>query len=86
MDAKCAEQAEFADFFRASWEPCLRAVLAVAGSPQLAEDQVAEAVRQGLGVVAEDPPPPSPKGMGGAHRAQHGGVVVAAPQPRTTPG
>ena len=37
------EQAEFADFFRASWEPCLRAVLAVAGSPQLAEDQVAEA-------------------------------------------
>ena len=37
------EQAEFADFFRASWEPCLRAVLAVVGSPQLAEDQVAEA-------------------------------------------
>ena len=37
------EQAEFADFFRTSWEPCLRAVLAVAGSPQLAEDQVAEA-------------------------------------------
>jgi RNA polymerase sigma factor (sigma-70 family) len=37
------EQAEFADFFRASWEPCLRAVLVVVGSPQLAEDQVAEA-------------------------------------------
>jgi RNA polymerase sigma factor (sigma-70 family) len=37
------EQAEFADFFRSSWEPCLRAVLAVVGSPQLAEDQVAEA-------------------------------------------
>jgi RNA polymerase sigma-70 factor (sigma-E family) len=37
------EQAEFADFFRTSWEPCLRAVLAVVGSPQLAEDQVAEA-------------------------------------------
>jgi RNA polymerase sigma-70 factor (sigma-E family) len=37
------EQAEFADFFQASWEPCLRAVLAVAGSPELAEDQVAEA-------------------------------------------
>jgi DNA-directed RNA polymerase specialized sigma24 family protein len=30
-------------FFQASWEPCLRAVVAVAGSPQLAEDQVAEA-------------------------------------------
>jgi RNA polymerase sigma-70 factor (ECF subfamily) len=37
------EQAEFASFFQASWEPCLRAVLAVVGSPQLAEDQVAEA-------------------------------------------
>jgi RNA polymerase sigma factor (sigma-70 family) len=36
-------QAEFADFFRASWEPCMRAVVAAAGSPQLAEDQVAEA-------------------------------------------
>ena len=37
------EQTEFAEFFRASWEPCLRAVVAVVGSPQLAEDQVAEA-------------------------------------------
>jgi RNA polymerase sigma factor (sigma-70 family) len=36
-------QAEFAEFFQESWEPCLRAVVAVAGSPQLAEDQVAEA-------------------------------------------
>jgi DNA-directed RNA polymerase specialized sigma24 family protein len=34
---------EFADFFEASWDPCLRAVMAVVGSPQLAEDQVAEA-------------------------------------------
>jgi RNA polymerase sigma-70 factor (sigma-E family) len=37
------QQTEFADFFHASWEPCLRAVVAVVGSPQLAEDQVAEA-------------------------------------------
>ncbi len=37
------ERAEFADFFRASWEPCLRAVLTVVGSRQQAEDQVAEA-------------------------------------------
>jgi RNA polymerase sigma factor (sigma-70 family) len=37
------QQTEFADFFQASWEPCLRAVLAVAGRQQLAEDQVAEA-------------------------------------------
>jgi RNA polymerase sigma-70 factor (ECF subfamily) len=37
------EQAEFAEFFQTSWEPCLRTVVAVAGSPPLAEDQVAEA-------------------------------------------
>jgi RNA polymerase sigma factor (sigma-70 family) len=37
------DRAEFADFFLASWEPCLRAVLTVVDSPQLAEDQVAEA-------------------------------------------
>jgi DNA-directed RNA polymerase specialized sigma24 family protein len=36
-------QAEFADFFAASWDRCLRAVVAVAGSSELAEDQVAEA-------------------------------------------
>ncbi|HEY3952358.1 MAG TPA: SigE family RNA polymerase sigma factor [Streptosporangiaceae bacterium] len=38
-----SEQKEFAEFFQASWQPCLRAVLAVVGRPQLAEDQVAEA-------------------------------------------
>jgi RNA polymerase sigma-70 factor (ECF subfamily) len=37
------QQTEFADFFQASWEPCLRAVVAVTGSRELAEDQVAEA-------------------------------------------
>ena len=37
------EQTEFAEFFRDSWEPCLRAVVAVVGRPQMAEDQVAEA-------------------------------------------
>jgi Sigma-70 region 2 len=37
------ENTEFAEFFRASWEPCLRAVAASTGSAQLAEDQVAEA-------------------------------------------
>jgi RNA polymerase sigma factor (sigma-70 family) len=38
-----SQQTEFADFFEASWDPCLRAVATVVGSPQLAEDQVAEA-------------------------------------------
>jgi RNA polymerase sigma factor (sigma-70 family) len=37
------EKTEFAEFFQASWEPCLRAVVASTGSMQLAEDQVAEA-------------------------------------------
>jgi RNA polymerase sigma-70 factor (sigma-E family) len=37
------ERAEFTEFFHASWQPCLRAVVAVVGSQQLAEDQVAEA-------------------------------------------
>jgi RNA polymerase sigma factor (sigma-70 family) len=37
------EETEFAEFFQASWEPCLRAVIASTGSVQLAEDQVAEA-------------------------------------------
>jgi RNA polymerase sigma factor (sigma-70 family) len=35
--------AEFAEFFAASWDPCLRAVAASTGSMMLAEDQVAEA-------------------------------------------
>jgi RNA polymerase sigma factor (sigma-70 family) len=38
-----SNEQEFTEFFQASWEPCLRAVAAVVGSPQLAEDQVAEA-------------------------------------------
>jgi RNA polymerase sigma-70 factor (sigma-E family) len=37
------EQTEFAEFFQASWDPCMHAVLASTGSAQLAEDQLAEA-------------------------------------------
>jgi RNA polymerase sigma-70 factor (sigma-E family) len=37
------DQADFAEFFQASWDPCLRAVMASTGSAQLAEDQLAEA-------------------------------------------
>jgi RNA polymerase sigma-70 factor (ECF subfamily) len=33
----------FAEFFEASWDPCLRAVAASTGDLQLAEEQVAEA-------------------------------------------
>jgi len=37
------DEAGFAEFFRASWEPCLRAVAVSTGDMRLAEDQVAEA-------------------------------------------
>src|ERR1039457_6923914 len=37
------DNAEFAEFFAASWDSCLRAVAAATGSMTLAEDQVAEA-------------------------------------------
>ena len=40
---------EFAEFFQASWDPCLRAVIASTGSVQLAEDQVAEAFARAWG-------------------------------------
>jgi RNA polymerase sigma-70 factor (sigma-E family) len=37
------DNAEFAEFFGASWDPCLRAVAASTGDMALAEDQTAEA-------------------------------------------
>jgi RNA polymerase sigma factor (sigma-70 family) len=37
------DEEAFAEFFEASWEPCLRAVAASTGDMQLAEEQVAEA-------------------------------------------
>jgi RNA polymerase sigma factor (sigma-70 family) len=37
------DEAGFAEFFQASWDPCLRAVAASTGDMLLAEDQVAEA-------------------------------------------
>ena len=37
------DETEFAEFFRSSWDPCLRAVAASIGNVLLAEDQVAEA-------------------------------------------
>jgi RNA polymerase sigma factor (sigma-70 family) len=37
------DNAGFAEFFAASWDPCLRAVAAITGNMTLAEDQTAEA-------------------------------------------
>ncbi|HEV8218885.1 MAG TPA: SigE family RNA polymerase sigma factor [Streptosporangiaceae bacterium] len=44
-----SQETEFAEFFHASWEPCLRAVVAVAGARPQAEDQVAEAFARAWG-------------------------------------
>jgi RNA polymerase sigma-70 factor (ECF subfamily) len=44
-----SQETEFAEFFQASWEPCLRAVVAVAGARPQAEDQVAEAFARAWG-------------------------------------
>jgi hypothetical protein len=57
------EQAEFAEFFQASWEPCLRAVVAVVGSPPRLKTRWRRR-SPGLGVVAEGQPPPRPAGVG----------------------
>ena len=37
------DRTEFSDFYKASWDPCLRAVTATLVDPRLAEDLVAEA-------------------------------------------
>ena len=39
----------FAEFFQASWEPCLKAVAAITGDMPRAEDQVAEAFARAWG-------------------------------------
>lgn len=38
-----ADRAGFAEFFEASWRPCMKAVTAVTGDSAVAEEQVAEA-------------------------------------------
>ena len=72
--------AEFAEFFAASWDPCLRAVAASTGNMTLAEDQVAEAFARGVGVLAQGQPSSGAQGLGGPHRAERRGVRVASAQ------
>jgi RNA polymerase sigma-70 factor (sigma-E family) len=43
------DETGFAEFFQASWDPCLRAVAASTGDMLLAEDQVAEAFARAWG-------------------------------------
>jgi RNA polymerase sigma-70 factor (sigma-E family) len=42
------DNADFAEFFAASWDPCLRAVAACTGNMTLAEDQTSEAFARAL--------------------------------------
>ena len=72
------DNAEFAEFFAASWEPCLRAVAASTGSLTLAEDQVAEAFARAWASWHKVKPSSSAPGLGGPHRAQRRGVHVAS--------
>jgi DNA-directed RNA polymerase specialized sigma24 family protein len=43
------DETEFAEFFQASWDPCLRAVVASTGDVSRAEEQVAEAFARAWG-------------------------------------
>lgn len=55
-----ADKAGFGEFFQASWEPCLRAVVVTTGDVRLAEDQVAEAFARAWaswGTVSRHPAP-----------------------------
>jgi hypothetical protein len=65
------EQDEFADFYRASRDSCLRAVTAVVGDRELAEEQVAEAFTR----AARGPGP-----------ARHTGPGTVGTFCRSTPG
>ena len=71
------DKAEFAEFFAASWDPCLRAVAATTGNMTLAEDQTAEAFARAWAGWRKVSHHPAPQGLGGPRRAQRGGVLVA---------
>jgi len=55
------DEMDFAEFFRASWDPCLRAVAASTGSMRLAEDQVAEAFARAFASWGRVSTHPSPR-------------------------
>ena len=72
---------EFAEFYRASWAPCLRAVGASVADPRLAEDLVAEAFTRGRFFWPDVSRHPAPRGVGRPHCAQRRGFVVATSSP-----
>ena len=81
------EQTEFAEFFESSWDVCLRAVLAVVGSPQQAEDQVAEAFARAWRAWRRVSRHPAPRAWVVRHRRLTGtnACPPAAPRPPRRP-
>jgi RNA polymerase sigma-70 factor (ECF subfamily) len=55
------DQDDFAEFFAASWDPCLRAVAASTGSMTLAEEQTAEAFARAWAAWRKISRHPAPK-------------------------
>jgi RNA polymerase sigma-70 factor (ECF subfamily) len=73
------DTAGFAEFFAASWDPCLRAVAATTGNMTLAEDQVAEAFARARASWHKVGHHPAPRAWI-VRTAQHRGIVVASAQ------
>ena len=62
------EPMDFAEFYAAAKDDCLRAVLASTGDLLTAEDLVAEALGPRLGVMAHGQPTSGTPGLGGPDR------------------
>lgn len=72
------DNAEFAEFFAASWDPCLRAVAASTGNLTLAEDQTAEAFARACASWHKVSQHPAPQGLGSSYCGQRRDVLVAS--------
>jgi DNA-directed RNA polymerase specialized sigma24 family protein len=80
------DETGFAEFYRASHQRCLRAVIAGSGRPDLAEDLVAEAFSRALVSwrTVRDHPAPEAWVVRTALNGRH--LVVAPAPARTRPG
>ena len=76
---RAASSEEFSEFFQASWDPGLRAVLAGTGDPQVAEELAAEALPGPGPAWRKVGRAPCPTSVGGADgRVSLAGAVAAA--------
>jgi DNA-directed RNA polymerase specialized sigma24 family protein len=76
------DETAFAEFFDASWDPCLRAVAATTGDLQLAEDQVAEAFARAWVSWRKVSCHPAPRAWVVRTALNTGGFMVAPALPR----